>query len=125
MLRKLMMNGQKGLKKDLELLFTIRTPSNECAQLKQQLDDMEKTQVPLEEVSAETNDDQKEQKPGVEASKDILEKNLKELDETKGLKEEIKHLQHHNLTAPKNKVEVFSDSFFQICRPEEMFRQRY
>ena len=67
------MNGQKGLKNS-ELLFTIRTPSNECAQLKQQLDDMEKTQVPLEEVSAETNDDQKEQKPGVEASKDILEK---------------------------------------------------
>ena len=27
----------------------------------------------------------------------------------KGLKEEIKHLQHHNLTTPNNKVEAFSD----------------
>ena len=60
-------------------------------------------------MSAETNDDQKEQKPGVEASRDILEKILKELEEMKGLKEEIKHLQHHNLTTLKNKVEVFSD----------------
>ena len=84
----------------------IHNLDKECAQLKQRLNDMEKIQVALEEVS-ETNDDQNEQKPEVEASKDILEKIVKEPDEMKGFKEEIKHLQHHNLTTPKNKVEVF------------------
>ena len=81
---------------------------------------MEKIQVPLEEVS-ETNGDQKERKPEVEASKDILEKILKELDEMKGLKEEIKYLQHHNLTAPKNKVEVFSNNFFKYVDRKRCF----
>ena len=51
----------------------IHNLDNECAQLKQRLDDMEKIKVPLEEMS-ETNDDQKERKPKVEAYKDILEK---------------------------------------------------
>ena len=77
------------------------------------IDDMEKIHVPLEKVS-ETNNDQKERKPEVEASKDFLVKILKELDEVKGLREEIKHLQHHNLTAPKNKVEVFSDKDTEV-----------
>ena len=98
----------------------IHNLDNECAQLKQRLDDMEKIQVPLEEVS-ETSDDQKERKPELAASEDILEKILKELDEMKGLKEEIKHLQHHNLTTPKNEVEVFSDSFFKYVDRKRCF----
>ena len=81
---------------------------------------MDKIQVPLKEVS-EANDDQKERKPGVEESEDILEKNLKELDEMKGLKEEIKHLQHHNLITPRNNVEVFSDNFLKYVDRKRCF----